>query len=62
MPASTSPHSITAITDAAQQDQREQPWKKVMASAAFNKPSSADDKEVVKTGGPCDVLTNFFAA
>ena len=44
-------------------DKRAQPWKKILAGVTFNKTtSSPSDEEIVKTGGPCDVLTNFFAS
>jgi hypothetical protein len=59
---SSAPSTATTVT-AGVVDNRTQPWKKILAGVNFTKTaSSAPDKEIVKTGGPCDVLTNFFSA
>lgn len=61
MPSLVSTAATTVSTGAI--DNRDQPWKKILAAANYTKTaSSAPDEEIVKTGGPCDVLTNFFSA
>ncbi|KAA6413646.1 MAG: hypothetical protein FRX48_02007 [Lasallia pustulata] len=59
MPTSTSSTTIAQIFDAASQDKREQPWKKYLVNAAVGVAPS-DETEVIKTGGECDVLTNWI--
>ncbi|PQE25937.1 hypothetical protein CJF30_00000644 [Rutstroemia sp. NJR-2017a BBW] len=59
MPAQQS--VVSQILAQATKDTREQPWKAALTNAA-HKDNKAEDKEVVKTGGPLDVLTNFFNA
>lgn len=61
MPASTSQTTIAQIMQTATQDKREQPWKKTLNAIVANGTSTTSE-ERVKTGGTCDVLTNFFAS
>lgn len=61
MPASAA-STPKAVVTVGLVDNRAQPWKKLLASANYTKAaSSSSDKEIIKTGGPCDVLTNFFS-
>ena len=61
MPSPVSTAATTVSTGAI--DNRDQPWKKILAAANYTKTApSAPGEEIVKTGGPCDVLTNFFSA
>ncbi|PQE11285.1 hypothetical protein CJF31_00001061 [Rutstroemia sp. NJR-2017a BVV2] len=60
MPAQQS--IVSQILAQAAKDTREQPWKAALTNAAANKDNDNEDREVVKTGGPLDVLTNFFTA
>jgi hypothetical protein len=60
MPASTASTPKGPVT-AGLVDNRAQPWKKVLAIANYTKANSSSNEEIIKTGGPCDVLTNFFS-
>lgn len=59
MPAQQS--TVSQILAQAAKDTRTQPWKSALSNAA-HKDGESEAKEVVKTGGPLDVLTNFFNA
>ncbi|MCJ1361284.1 hypothetical protein MMC16_000382 [Acarospora aff. strigata] len=61
MPASITQNTVAQIMSAASEDKREQPWKKILADASVT-PTSDDVAEPIKAGGPCDVLTSFFAS
>ncbi|KAM3071208.1 hypothetical protein ACMFMF_007680 [Clarireedia jacksonii] len=59
MPAQQS--VVSQILAEAAKDTRAQPWKAALTNTA-HKDGESEDKEIVKTGGPLDVLTNYFVA
>lgn len=59
MPASDQT-TVDQIFMAASQNKRDQPWKKALVDSARKEDTA--DKEIVKTGGPLDILINFFVA
>jgi hypothetical protein len=64
MPAQQS--IVSQILAQAAQDIRAQPWKagikKAEGKDAAQKDDEEEEHEIVKTGGPLDVLTNYFNA
>jgi hypothetical protein len=69
MPAQQS--IVSQILAQAAQDIRAQPWKAEIKKAeikraegkdAAQKDDEEEEHEIVKTGGPLDVLTNYFNA
>lgn len=61
MPSSILENAMLQITEAANEDKRDQPWKESV-ERIVNNPVTDDKEEIVKTGGKCDVLKMFFPA
>jgi len=64
---------VSQIIAQAAKDTRTQPWKAAVSKTAEHEETSSDveansddetnpAEEVVKTGGPLDILTNFFSS
>ncbi|PQE08097.1 hypothetical protein CJF31_00008188 [Rutstroemia sp. NJR-2017a BVV2] len=67
----TQPKRVSQIFAEAAKDTRAQPWKAVLSKTIDDEEIVSDDEalpdneayeEIIKTGGPLDILTTFFNA